>query len=77
MYDDIKNKRVLVVGASKGIGRQLCHAIHQLGGHVQAASRDIATLSNGLSQTDSNDQLFLVTSNNLVQFKFGAKLKPS
>ena len=59
MYDDIKNKRVLVVGASKGIGRQLCHAIDQLGGHVQAASRDIATLSSGLAHTGiANDQLF-------------------
>ena len=59
MYDDIKNKRVLVVGASKGIGRELCHAIDQLGGHVQAASRDIATLSSGLAHTGiANDQLF-------------------
>ena len=58
MYEDIKNKRVLVVGASKGIGRQLCYALHQIGGHVLAASRSLETLSEGLSETGIlNEQL--------------------
>ncbi len=59
MYEDIKNKRILVVGASRGIGRQLCYALHQIGGHVLAASRSLETLSKALSQTGIlNQHLF-------------------
>ena len=41
MYEEIAQKKILVVGASRGIGRQLCHAIDGLGGHVIAAARDV------------------------------------
>ena len=59
MYEDIKNKRILVVGASRGIGRQLCHALQQFGGHVLAASRCLEALSIGLKRTGIlSEQLF-------------------
>ena len=51
MYEEIAQKKILVVGASRGIGRQLCHAIDGLGGHVIAAARDVHSLAENLQDT--------------------------
>ena len=39
MYEDVAGKRVLIVGASGGIGFGLCHALNDLGAEVVATSK--------------------------------------
>lgn len=39
MNIDLTNKRVVVTGAGKGIGREICLLLHKCGAHVIAVSR--------------------------------------
>ena len=48
MYEDVAGKRVLIVGASGGIGCGLCQAINDLGAEVVATSRNTAKLQDRL-----------------------------
>jgi NAD(P)-dependent dehydrogenase (short-subunit alcohol dehydrogenase family) len=45
MFDDLKDKNILIVGASKGIGKQLALTLHGLGAKVHLASRNIEVLN--------------------------------
>lgn len=45
MFDDLKDKNVLVVGASRGIGKQLAKTLHDLGARVHLAARNIEALN--------------------------------
>ena len=50
MYEDVAGKRVLIVGASGGIGCGLCHALNDLGAEVIATSRNIEKLQNSFER---------------------------
>jgi len=45
MFEDLKGKNILVVGASKGIGRQLAITLNELGANLYLASRNIVALN--------------------------------
>ena len=44
MFEDLKDKKILIVGASQGIGKNLTTTLAQLGAHVYIASRNIEKL---------------------------------
>jgi NAD(P)-dependent dehydrogenase (short-subunit alcohol dehydrogenase family) len=46
MFEDLKGKRILVVGASKGIGMQLSETLHSLEAQLYLAARDLNALDN-------------------------------
>lgn len=46
MFEDLKGKNILVVGASKGIGKQLTKTLHDLGANMHLAARNIDALTN-------------------------------
>lgn len=45
MFEDLKGKNILVVGASKGIGRQLAITLNGLGANLHLAARNIEALN--------------------------------
>lgn len=45
MFEDLKDKNILVVGASRGIGKQLGITLNSLGANVHLAARNIEALS--------------------------------
>ena len=48
-YDDLANKKILVVGASQGIGLNLVHALAGQNSHVVAASSNVSELDGKLA----------------------------
>ena len=45
MFEDLKDKNILIVGASKGIGKQLAKTLHGLGAKVYLVARNIEALN--------------------------------
>jgi len=45
MFDDLKDKNILVVGASRGIGKQLAITLGSLGAKVHVAARNVEALN--------------------------------
>jgi NAD(P)-dependent dehydrogenase (short-subunit alcohol dehydrogenase family) len=45
MFEDLKGKNILVVGASKGIGRHLAITLNGLGANLHLAARNIEALN--------------------------------
>jgi NAD(P)-dependent dehydrogenase (short-subunit alcohol dehydrogenase family) len=57
MFDDLKDKNILIVGASKGIGKQLALTLHSLGTKVHLAARNIEAL-NLIKQDEFNCSVY-------------------
>ena len=45
MFNDLRDKEVLVVGASRGIGKQLAKTLYSLGANVHLAARNLEALN--------------------------------
>jgi NAD(P)-dependent dehydrogenase (short-subunit alcohol dehydrogenase family) len=54
MFEDLKDKKILIVGASQGIGKNLVTTLAQLGAHLYIASRNIEKLNLIASELGSN-----------------------
>ena len=52
-FDDLKNKKILVVGASQGIGKQVCIQLNKLGSKIYALARNKQNLKNLSEQIDA------------------------
>lgn len=71
MYDDLNNKNILVVGASRGIGKQLVNTLNEFGSNIYACARnidDLESLKNNVSNIVSVHHLDLTSDDSISKF---------
>ena len=66
-FDDLKNKKILVVGASQGIGKELCMNLDICGSDIYSLSRNETKLRELTSQIKSKSIICDINDEKQVQ----------